>query len=110
MSQASPVNTTDADGEWVERHVETVNPLGFHVRPAQKVAGVANRFRSEVLLQLRGQDVNAKSTVHLMVLSAVQGTPFVIRARGEDAEAAVAAVAKLFEDGFDEMEPEDLKP
>lgn len=107
MTAAEHADAGNSSDEWVEQQVVVPNPQGFHVRPAQKVAGVAGRYDSEVVLRLGDQDVNAKSTVHLMLLSAVQGTPFVIRARGEDAAAAVAAVAALFAEGFGEMDGEE---
>ncbi|MFW6161919.1 MAG: HPr family phosphocarrier protein [Planctomycetota bacterium] len=107
MTAAERADAEKASDPWVEQRVIVPNPQGFHVRPAQQVASVASQFDSDVVLRLGDQDVNAKSTVHLMVLSAVQGTPFLVRARGKDAEVAVAAVAALFAKGFDEMDGEE---
>ncbi len=105
MTSAEHARADGPGGEWVERSVVVRNPQGFHVRPAQKVSAVATQFDAQVVLRFSGQDVNAKSTVHLMVLSAPKGTPFTIRARGVDAAEAVAAVVALFKDGFGEMTP-----
>jgi len=107
MTSAEQARADNPDGKWVERRVVVRNPLGFHVRPAQKLAAVASKFEAQVVLRLHGQDVNAKSLVHLMVLSAVKGTPFTIRACGGDAAEAVAAIVALFKDGFGEMHPKE---
>ena len=99
-----------ADNGWVEEHVVVPNPQGFHMRPANVVLELAQQFQSEIVLRHKKSDVNAKSMVHMMTVAAKKGTPFVVRARGDDAEAAVAAVADLFRDGFGEMNPTDAEP
>ena len=40
--------------------------------------------------------------MELMLLEAVQGTPLTIKAQGQDAPAAVDALAALIASGFDE--------
>jgi phosphotransferase system HPr-like phosphotransfer protein len=40
--------------------------------------------------------------MQMIILAAEQGTPLTISAEGEDAETAVATLAKLFDDKFGE--------
>jgi phosphocarrier protein len=48
--------------------------------------------------------VNAKSIMGVMMLAAGQGTRLTIEAQGPDAEAALAALAKLIAERFGEGE------
>ena len=99
--------TGRAPDQWVEERVVVPNPQGFHLRPARLVFELAQTFQSELVIRRDDGDVNAKSMVHVMSIAAPQGTRFVIRACGEDAREAAAAVADLFRDGFGEMSPSD---
>ena len=60
------------------------------------------RFTSAVTLSLDGLDVNAKSIMGVMMLAAPCGSDVSVRAEGDDAEAAVAALAELFASKFGE--------
>ena len=84
--------------------VEIVNKLGLHARASAKLTQVASSFRCEVWLSRNGRRVNAKSIMGVMMLAAGKGAMVVIEADGDDAEAALAALAKLIADKFDEGE------
>ena len=84
--------------------VEIVNKLGLHARASAKLTQVASSFRCEVWLSRNDRRVNAKSIMGVMMLAAGKGTLVVIEANGEDADAALAALAKLIADKFDEGE------
>ena len=86
----------------VERHVEVINELGIHVRPSSAIAETAGRYSSRVEVIKDGQAVNAKSSIELLTLAAVQGTPLTIVAEGPDAADAINAVADLIASGFSE--------
>jgi phosphocarrier protein len=88
----------------VSLQVEIVNKLGLHARASAKLTQVASGFRSEVWLSRSGRRVNAKSIMGVMMLAAGKGTLILIEADGEDAQAALAALAKLIADRFDEGE------
>jgi len=51
-----------------------------------------------------GRRVNAKSIMGVMMLAAGKGASISIEALGDDADAALAALLKLFADKFDEGE------
>ncbi len=86
----------------VEREVTILNELGLHVRPAAEFAQTASRFRCDVSVVKDGMAVNAKSSIDLLTLAAVAGTRLTLRARGEDAQAAVEALTRLIELRFGE--------
>jgi phosphocarrier protein len=59
-------------------------------------------FKSTVWLVGGGREVNAKSIMGVMMLAAGIGTPLTLRAEGPDEDAALEAVAALFDRKFDE--------
>lgn len=86
----------------IERETTIVNELGLHARPAAELVKVANQFDSHIEIVKDGMSVNAKSIMGVMMLAAETGSTVVFRADGPDAEAAVEALAKLVQKGFDE--------
>ena len=86
----------------IERDATIVNSLGMHARPAAQVVRLASTFKSSILLEHDGQSVNGKSIMGVMTLAAECGAVVRVRADGEDAEAAVAALAELIAKGFGE--------
>ena len=85
-----------------ERVVTVVNQAGIHARPSAEIVKTTARFTSAVTLSLDGLDVNAKSIMGVMMLAAPCGSDVSVRAEGDDAEAAVAALAELFASKFGE--------
>ena len=83
---------------------EIINKLGLHARAAAKLTHVASGFQSEIWISRSGRRVNAKSIMGVMMLAAGQGTSVVIDAKGDDADAAIAAIAKLVAERFGEAE------
>ena len=80
------------------------NREGLHARPVMRFVDVASKFRSAIAVtnvSKRCETVDGKSAMHMMLLEATQGSVLRIEARGDDAEAAVEALAKLVESGFD---------
>ena len=90
----------------LRREVKIVNKYGLHARPAMKFVELANQFASKIEVSNAVLTVDAKSIMSVMRLAGVQGTVLRIVADGSDAKAAIAALAKLVEDGFDEMNDE----
>jgi phosphocarrier protein HPr len=87
----------------VAREVKVLNELGLHLRPAGMLVNVANRYKSEIMLEKEGEKVNAKSIMGVMMLGAEPSSILVISAEGDDAEAAVAAIEQLFTTAFEEQ-------
>jgi phosphocarrier protein HPr len=86
----------------VERSVKIVNEAGIHARPAAEIVKTAARFRSEITILKDGLDVNAKSIMGVMMLAAECGSTVLLKADGDDAQAAVEAIAQVVESGFGE--------
>jgi phosphocarrier protein len=84
--------------------LEIINKLGLHARAAAKLTQVAAAFQSEIWISRSGRRVNAKSIMGVMMLAAGQGTSVLVEAKGDDADAAVAAIAKLVAERFGESE------
>jgi len=81
-----------------------VNRLGLHARAAAKLTHLASGFKSEIWISRSGRRVNAKSIMGVMMLAAGQGSTVALEAEGADAEAALAAIAKLIAEKFGEGE------
>ncbi|HEY2899193.1 MAG TPA: HPr family phosphocarrier protein [Polyangia bacterium] len=89
-----------------KRDVRICNRLGMHARAAVKFVQTANKFRSEVKVLKDGQEANGKSIMGLLTLVAAHGVSMQVVCIGDDAEAAVVALAELVASGFGEgIEP-----
>ena len=86
------------------KSVEIINKLGLHARAAAKLTQIAGGFQSEIWLSRSGRRVNAKSIMGVMMLAAGQGTSVLVEAKGDDADDAIAAIAKLVANRFGESE------
>jgi phosphocarrier protein HPr len=78
------------------------NRLGLHARAAAQLVQTANRFRSDILIEKEGMEVNGKSIMGILMLAAPMGSRIGVSATGEDAEEAMMAIGKLINDGFGE--------
>ena len=73
---------------------------GLHMRPALKIAQVAQGFACDVRIHKDGRAIDAKNNLDLLTLFAEHGTVLTLEARGERADEAVNSLAKLFETNF----------
>jgi phosphocarrier protein len=85
-----------------EARVVVPNKLGLHARPAAQFVKLSSAFRAEILVGRDDVEVNGKSIMGVMMLTAEKGAELVIRASGADAEEAVRQLAALVARGFDE--------
>jgi phosphocarrier protein HPr len=79
-----------------------VNTLGLHARAAAQLVQAANKYRCEVHVEKDGLEVNGKSIMGVLTLAAAKGTRITVSAEGEDADAAMEALARIIENGFGE--------
>ena len=89
------------------RDIVVSNKLGLHARPAMQFVDVANGFGSDIKVTKFGEEqgeADGKSVMQMIILAATEGTKMRIEAEGDDAEAAVCALAELFESKFGEEE------
>lgn len=82
--------------------VTITNRLGLHARPAMCFVDAATAYSCNITVRRQDQAVDGKSIMQMMMLAATKGTELEIVAEGPDADAAVAALKKLVESGFDE--------
>jgi phosphocarrier protein len=82
--------------------VTIVNPLGLHARAAARFVHAASAFRCRIRVGRGSREIDGKSIMGLLLLSAAQGSIITISADGSDEAEAMAALCALVERGFDE--------
>ena len=88
----------------VVREIPIINKRGLHARASAKFVKMVEQFDAEILVTRGGETVGGTSIMGLMMLSAGPGTTITVSATGIDAEAAVAALAELVGNKFNEEE------
>jgi phosphocarrier protein len=88
----------------VIREIPIINKRGLHARASAKFVKMVEEFDAEILVTRGGETVGGTSIMGLMMLSAGPGTTITVSATGADAEAAVAALAELVGNKFNEEE------
>lgn len=94
----------------VRHRVIITNRRGLHARAAAKFVKTAELFSARIQVCRveaadmcnAGETVSGRSIMGLMMLAASPGTMLEIKSNGDDATAAVEALAKLVEAKFDE--------
>jgi len=101
------LETRKTNGEIVTGSVKLVHAAGMHARPAVKLTKLAKRFKAQI--SIRASDaaewINAKSVAKVMALRASRDSIIEIKASGEDAKAAVAALVDLVATDFPDTGP-----
>jgi phosphotransferase system HPr (HPr) family protein len=88
----------------METSLVITNKVGLHLRPAGLLVQTAAQFQSKISVQFEDKTVNAKSIMGVMKLGVSVGNTILVRAEGEDAEQAIAALSDLARRNFDEEE------
>lgn len=88
----------------VSRDMSIVNKRGLHARASAKFVQMVERFNADVSVTRNGETVGGNSIMGLMMLSAGIGTTITVSATGPQARAAIAAIADLIGNRFDEDE------
>lgn len=89
-----------AEEKTIVREFTVNNQYGIHARPAALLVKTAGRFTADVLIGKKGAEVSAKSIMGLLTIEGHQGAVLCVQTIGEDAEEAMAEIAKLFENKF----------
>jgi len=84
------------------RTFELKNKLGLHARAAAKLVSAARGFKSKIVLERDGREVNGKSLLGILTLACPQGSRVTVRAEGADALQAIESLEGLFEGNFGE--------
>ena len=78
------------------------NPTGLHARPASVFAKAAAAHAGDVTVAKGDREVNAKSVLSVLTLDCHQGVELVITTAGDGADAALAELVALVENGLGE--------
>ena len=78
------------------------NRRGLHARAAARFVKLAWEYDADVTVAKNGTEVSGRSIMGLMMLAAGPGTRIELRASGPQAAAALEALARLIDGGFDE--------
>lgn len=81
----------------IEFDIKIENSLGIHARPASMIVQLASQFVSDIAIVKDGEEVNGKSLMGVLMLSAGQGAELRIIIEGYDAEEARDAFVDLVE-------------
>ena len=90
------------DKDTAQRDVTISNKRGLHARASAKFVNMAETFNAQISVSRGDETVNATSIMGLMMLGTSIDTNITIAARGQDAEAAIDALAALVADKFGE--------
>jgi phosphocarrier protein HPr len=96
------LETRPPNGQIITGSVRLVHAAGMHARPAVKLTKLAKKFQAQVSIRVSAATewINAKSVSKIMALRAARDSIIEIKASGEDAEAAVAALVELIAADF----------
>lgn len=84
------------------KEVTVKNQIGLHARPATFFIQKANEFKCSIWVEKEERRVNAKSLLGVLSLGIVGGAAIRIIADGTEEQAAVEALVKLVETGFND--------
>ena len=97
------MTVADAGQPWATGAAAIQDPTGLHARPAVTLTKLAKTFGAtiEIAAASRERWISAKSPNAVMKLRAAHGEHLLVRAAGDDADAAVAAIVALVERDFE---------
>ena len=81
----------------IERSVVVRVHDGLHARPATQFVKLAKSFACDVEIRCNGRGASTKSAVKLMLLGVKENDEATLKAEGEDAADAVAALATFLQ-------------
>jgi phosphocarrier protein HPr len=82
--------------------VKVKNPLGLHTRPAAVIVKMLQSLQSSVYFTYKSETINARSIMSILMLAARKNAQIVITVEGDDADVAMQAMIRAFEDQFGE--------
>lgn len=86
----------------LSQELEIKNLRGLHARAAAAFVKTAENFDAEIEVERQGQQVSGHSIMGLMMLAAAKGTTIKVSVSGNQAQAAMDAIAALINNKFGE--------
>ena len=74
--------------------------IGIHARPAGMLVKEAKAFTSKITLEANGKSADATKLMAVMSLGVKNGAEVVIKAEGEDEDAAIAKMEALMKENL----------
>ncbi len=88
----------------ITENITIINKLGLHARAASKLVNCTSQFESEVFISKKGNRVDAKSIMGVMMLAASKGVALELEIDGRDQQACRDALVELINNRFGEAE------
>ena len=79
------------------------NELGLHVRPAATIVKLLQNVKSEVLFNFKGETINAKSIMSILMLAIKKNSLIKIIVEGDDAEVVIDRLIIAFQRKFEDI-------
>ncbi len=76
------------------------SPLGFHARPAARLAQEIEHFAADIKVHCEHNSADARSVLDMLTLGAVNGSELFFYAKGKDAHRCLTHIAELFFNEF----------
>ena len=84
-----------SESQVVDTQVSLPDEVDLHARPAANFVRAAMRFSAKVSVATDAKEADAKSLLSVLALGARRRTSIRLRAEGDDAAAAIAALATV---------------
>ncbi len=88
----------------IKKELMIENKLGLHARAAAQIVKTSNSYASKVTISKDGLEVDGKSIMGIMMLAAAKGSSVLLSIQGNDENATVEGLERLFKDKFGEKE------
>jgi phosphocarrier protein HPr len=84
------------------KKVVVKNKMGLHTRPATTIVKMLQGKKSQVDFTYRGETINAKSILSILMLAAPKNSKITLTVEGVDAAQTLEQLVEAFENKFDE--------
>lgn len=88
----------------LSQKVKVKNALGLHARPATIIARLLQKSKSQVFFTYRGETINARSIMSILMLAANKNSQITISVEGEDAENTLRELVEIFNHQFEDVD------
>ncbi len=80
----------------IERTFTVLNKMGLHARPAALLVQTLQKFDSHVRLRRDDHEVDGKSIMGILTLTAEYGSQLTVLAEGPDEQAVIDGLGQFF--------------
>jgi len=86
----------------IQQEFTIQNKVGLHARPAAVFVQTTVKFKSNIIVEKDGKEINAKSIIGVLSLGAEKGSKIIIKIEGEDEQEAMKSLKELVHNNFGE--------